>query len=383
MESMISLLTKKICRLFRSRKLCPMAIYNINFAMNRAQKRVAYIYILDILKKPVSNNSFAHANRIHALQFLDYFIQEQYVIDFYDCSDRTVIDNSSTKYDLIFGFGKPYLELCSNHPDAKKVLFLTENAPWIVSDKFSEREAYYYERHKKKIFTYRRRGYYNKEMFDVSDRIIALNGTYNIDEIKKLYPNIYATKTNGIFDSKFNLPTHKNHSITKYHFLWFGSKGSIHKGLDILIDVFGSIETLELDLYGVPNEEIKEFRLPPNIHNCGFINVLSDNFLRDVVSKHTFVISLSCSEGMQSSISTCMHYGLIPIVTRECGFDDAEGVIILKDFHVNYVKEKILEVCSFDELQIRKMEETCFDYARKHLTVNSMIKDIDSVFKSF
>jgi glycosyltransferase involved in cell wall biosynthesis len=117
-------------------------------------------------------------------------------------------------------------------------------------------------------------------------------------------------------------------------FLWLGSSGQLHKGLDLVIDAARLLpDAIEIHICGDNLRAEPDFwalfgNLPPNIHRHGFVDLGSKKFL-GIVESCSFVILPSCSEGMATSVLAGMASGLIPVVTRQCGVDvDGCGMLI-------------------------------------------------------
>ncbi|MDA7757755.1 hypothetical protein N8920_07630 [Opitutales bacterium] len=73
---------------------------------------------------------------------------------------------------------------------------------------------------------------------------------------------------------------------SRNNFIWFGSSGFVHKGLDILIEFFRQNPSLQLYICGA-NPREKEFfsyykkelsNKIDNIHNCGFVDLKGEIF---------------------------------------------------------------------------------------------------------
>ena len=324
-------------------------IYNLNLNPLIEQKRVALVFLLDAHTSIADMDQVTHPNMEQHYFIIQTLLKHDCIIDVFDCRRDVLPYNFPTRsdiYDIIIGFGEQYLTLCKMNPNAKKILYVTENAPWVVDIKFAERQNYYKERYGKQIYTIARKGLYSREMFEMSDIGIVMSGPNNIREMKRVLPNIKRINVNAIKGLEpVGCDVRIKMTDARKHFLWFGSGGLIHKGLDILIDAFRQLPDCYLDIYGAPPKEIDQFDLSDNVVNHGVINVNSQQFLDDVVAKHAFVVSLSCSEGMMSGIATCMMYGLIPISTKESGYDDCPYVINVEDWHVDNVV-KVLKECS-------------------------------------
>ena len=85
----------------------------------------------------------------------------------------------------------------------------------------------------------------------------------------------------------------KDFNNAKKHFLWFGSSGMIHKGLDLLLDIFSKREEIHLHICG-PLEGNQSFNklftmsyLKPNIHYHGFVSINSTLF-KEAAAKMRF-----------------------------------------------------------------------------------------------
>ena len=107
-----------------------------------------------------------------------------------------------------------------------------------------------------------------------------------------------------------------------------------------LVEIFNNNPNINLFIAGLRKEEEKYIKLgAKNIYNIGFVNVNSEKF-NELMNKCSFVILASCSEGMATSVLTCMNHGLIPLVTKECGIS-LEEQFLLHDYRIDKVEEKI------------------------------------------
>ncbi len=343
-------------------------IYNLNLIPGSEQKRVALVYIAGAHAEFEHFKTIKHPNRLQHYYILKSLIDLNCVIDVYPCERGDVpynFCNEKDHYDYIIGSGEEYLQLCQLNPKAQKILYITENAPWVVKKNYEERVVYYKQRHGKIIKNYRRDGFYTDEMYTVSDVGIAMSGSYNVQCMRELLPNINRVNVNALPAPSYQIGT-KDFSYCRNRFVWFGSIGLIHKGLDILIDAFRELPDCHLDIYGAKPVEIDQIKLPENVENHGFMTVNSEDFIRKVVRNNAFVISLSCSEGMMSGVATCMMYGLIPVATIETGYDDCPQTITIKDWHVEAVKDEIRKIISVDEEVLQSLEAETYKYARSH-----------------
>ena len=129
----------------------------------------------------------------------------------------------------------------------------------------------------------------------------------------------------------------------------------------------------------------KELYQSPNIKTLGFVDVCSDQFLK-VIKNTCALIYPSCSEGQAGSVITCMHAGLIPIISYESGVDIEDFGIILKECSINEIIDSIKQLSQKPEMELQKMSKNAWSYARTHHTrekfaecydrfVNEMVND--------
>jgi len=201
----------------------------------------------------------------------------------------------------------------------------------------------------------------------LADSIITLGN----DEVVNSYQKYFSRKIYNIpvsyykiFDSE-EILKNKNFKDAKKHFLWFGSSGLIHKGLDLLLEVFKELPNLNLHICGPIDNEPKfkncyheELYNYNNIHTYGYLNIQSKSF-KDIISRCSFVIYPSCSEGEPSSIINVMVYGLIPIVTNTAGIRIKDFGIEIKELANTSVKESIIKAVNLNEDEIENRSMKC------------------------
>lgn len=193
---------------------------------------------------------------------------------------------------------------------------------------------------------------------------------------------LYHINVNGFFNEHFIL---KENTDTERcnSFVWFGSTGVIHKGLDILVEAFAKLPSKRLNIYGISKQEIAMIK--PCIGRNTFlhekINVMDNTFISEVVEKNAFIVSLSCSEGMQSGVATCMLHGLIPIVTKETGYESQNFIFEFSDYHLDSVVNTILHTSSLSIAEINRLSRLVYDYAHKNFSLISFSNRFECIIK--
>ncbi|MFU8862101.1 MAG: glycosyltransferase [Cyclonatronaceae bacterium] len=196
-------------------------------------------------------------------------------------------------------------------------------------------------------------------------------GTYKYAG-KKIY------RTNVPTYTTYDWPDDKNYRECRKNFLWFGSDGFVHKGLDLILEVFKNRPDLNLTVCGpidkdpaFKKEFYNELCKTPNIVTKGWVDVDSQQF-RDIVHDNTAIIFPSCAEGSNGGVITCMQAGLIPIVSVQSGVDVGPDYgLTLHDCSVAEIERKIDYISNLDAVSLKKMAEKSWEYARENHTINT------------
>lgn len=86
-----------------------------------------------------------------------------------------------------------------------------------------------------------------------------MSSRYNSLNFSELRNKILLINCNSIFNKKYEFVPEeviKSISSSRRNFLWFGSVGLIHKGLDIVIDAFKELPDLSLNVYGLDKKSM-------------------------------------------------------------------------------------------------------------------------------
>ena len=116
-------------------------------------------------------------------------------------------------------------------------------------------------------------------------------------------------------------------------FLFLGGTGQVHKGLDLVLELFAAAPDLDLVVCSPVAAEpdfarayATELRRP-NIHLVGTVDVRSPRF-RELQATCGTMLLPSCSEGESGSVTVALSYGLPCAVGPDCGFEDPEVEIL-------------------------------------------------------
>jgi glycosyltransferase involved in cell wall biosynthesis len=171
-------------------------------------------------------------------------------------------------------------------------------------------------------------------------------------------------------------PEGKDFNASRKHFLWFNSNGFVHKGLDLVLEAFASMPDYQLTVCGPIGDPVEkpferayfdELYRMPNIHVAGWVEDGSEEFVQ-IAGRCIGVISASCSEGGGGSVISCMHTGLIPVVSHETSVDTQSFGFVLRDCSIESIAESVRSLAGLPEEDLRGRARAAWEYARANHT---------------
>jgi len=119
----------------------------------------------------------------------------------------------------------------------------------------------------------------------------------------------------------------KDFEAARRRFLWIGSQGFVHKGLDLVLEAFARMPEFHLTVCGPLDEEpgfVAAFRRElfetPNIETLGWVDIASPGFA-GLVKRTLALVYPSAAEACCGTVVNSMQAGLIPLTSRESGVD--------------------------------------------------------------
>ncbi len=327
-------------------------------------KKVLICYI----KSPfyMKDRPIKHSNVIESRIIADIFHKLKFNVDVVDWQCKRNIDY--LKYDVIFGFGSPFhnsFNIDKNY-NGIRICYLTGSNPNFSNEREAMRIKEVFK-NKKVMLTPRREAYWPWMHTTInSDMLILTGNTQTKSSYSGLVDNIKTVPVPCIPSQlRPNLQVNSG-------FLWFGGAGAVHKGLDLVLDAIDeSSSDIILDICG-PIEKEKDFImlyknsfLRSNIKFHGMVDV-SSNEMQKLIDRNSFVILPSCSEGMASSVITCMQFGLIPIISKECGIDIKDHGILIEEITVLGVKKAINKALKLNPEEILRMKNKAIKFVEKN-----------------
>ncbi len=291
-----------------------------------------------------------------------------------------------SQYDVIFGFGEPFeRSFYINAIDITRVYYGT--GAHAIHQNIAEvmRVSGFNQNYKSNILPKRLVPWFWTMSTTFSDFLIILGNawtasTYRIYTDK---PVISLNATSLVSEMKVKELSSIDECKTGY--LWFGSSGLIHKGLDLCLEYFSKRPDLVLHVCG-PKEEgfdliVEPFLTRNNIFYHGFVDVNSSEFV-DITDKCLFGILPSCSEGQSTSLLTLMAKGLIPVGTIFTGIDIDKYGYVIESLSVHALEQTVVRIESISNAVLKRKSMECTKVVMEQHSISSFEYNLTQILKS-
>ena len=172
-------------------------------------------------------------------------------------------------------------------------------------------------------------------------------------------------------------PGEKDFDLCRRQFVWFASRGMVHKGLDLVLEAFTDLPEYQLAVVGPVEDEPefvklyhKELHHRTNIKLIGWMDKEQPEF-KQLLDRSVAHIFTSCSESGAACVLETMGAGVIPVVNYESSVDVDDFGILLKSASIEDIKEGVRMVGAMpaDELKRRarkawKKVQNCYTRER-------------------
>lgn len=346
-----------------------------NFYKTNFDRNVLIAYITNPF---ISGVHFSQSNTAESLAMASRFKELGYNVDVVPHNYSKRIDYK--KYDIVFGFGAAFSgSFYRTNENQSRIYYGTGMHPYYSNVRTLERIK---NVHIKTGVLMPESGRIVSEDYlpqtTLADGLIILGN----DITRATYAKFFNGPIKTIPVSYFKLYDYKevvknkNFNNARKHFLFFSGSGMIHKGLDLLLDVFKEMPNIDLHICGsvegekrfanTYRDELANFK---NIYTYGYTRYDSDNFLQ-LLKQCAFFISPSCSEGMNTSMVNAIgNGGLIPIATKQNGIDMTDLSVEIRDADVESVRRAIAQALAISGAELK---EGSMAWGEKINRVNSL-----------
>ena len=349
-------------------------------------KRALVSYLSYPLLKPYKKVSFSNSGIARSIPRA--LNELGYIVDIVDLHNMKFVPQR--KYDLFLGHaGHNFKKIRENLDKNSVAIVFAPGDYWKFANE-NEKKRFEYLKQRRGVVLPYDRYHYGFEMeefsFSIADGIICLGNETMLEPYSK-FPLVLNLNNASYYDNHFD-KTEKDIEKTRNNYLFFSGGGNVHKGLDLLLEVFSRrnenlyiCTTLDQEF----GYEYKKELQRSNIHFMGWVRQRSKKFY-DIVDNCSFIIFPSCSEGSAGSVVECINQGLIPIISEETRIDVHNMGILLKESTIEEI-EKAVEKVSNKPLDwikeksdvARKIAVT--DYSEKAF-VENMKMNIETIIRA-
>jgi len=337
---------------------------------NGCKGNVLLSYIIEpFLLKPGEPIPNSHTHFWETFQIAKTFLELGYSVDVIDYRNNTFLPNK--KYSIFVAARTNFERIAKQlNEDCVKIVHL-DTAHWIFNNQASYRRS---------LALQQRRGVTIRSM-----KLVESNMAIEYADYATILGNQFTMRTYSYAQKPtfripistcalYESPDNKDFEACRRTFMWFGSDGMVHKGLDLVLDAFAEMPDYHLYVCGPIKEEkdfekayYKELYQTPNIHTIGWVDIDAPEFI-EIVNKCVGLIYPSCSEGGGGSVINCMHAGLIPVISYQSGVDVNDFGVILHDCSIQTIKKTVQMISSLPAENLRQMSHKAWEFARAHHT---------------
>ena len=324
----------------RNRLICTLKTASARLLKNRypnvlVRRGNRKSVLLSYLSSTVSQRENAkaldgHSNKWESREIAALFLERGFNVFAINWDDSSYEPERS--HQVIFDLHTNLSRLADKLPRAKKLLHITGSNPEYSNRRELERVDALNRR--------RKSDYAPKRQAEVASFLRSLEmadacSLIGTERTLSTFPEKYHQKITLVSVSGgrlWRLKSQAEYVPPEREFLWFFGSGAVHKGLDLLLEVFAHRKDITLNVIGyVDNEKDfmdiyhKELKETPNIHYWGSRNPATKDFFQ--IARRCFCfIAPSCSESISTAAVTCMQLGLFPIASEDTGVLTNKGL---------------------------------------------------------
>lgn len=319
------------------------------------------------------SQSLAHTNYFEAISHAEALKKLGYNVDVIDYEFTGDVDFS--RYEVMIGFGDAFRKYFESGVDNVKTIYYGTGMHVCYANNATLKRVKDVYRKKGKWLCKSSRFVEKTWTHQTAlvDGMVVLGNSVSKQSYARFYDGIIHVIPAPIYKVFDAYEILKSRNLEKHKsFLWFGSSGLIHKGLDLVLDLFAKRPDLTLHVCGpIKNEPDflsvydKELNGTKNILNHDFVDISSEMF-KEILLDCSFVISPSCSEGGAAGTLTAIGNGaLIPVITKETTITTGNEIWI-NELTPDGVEEAVNKAMALSARDIYELQKLNLSHVLKH-----------------
>lgn len=221
---------------------------------------------------------------------------------------------------------------------------------------------------------------------EIADYGVVLGDDAIVETYRYAGKPLFALSVTSVVDPPWN--AEKDFARARNRFLWLGSNGLVHKGLDLVLEAFAGMPDMHLTVCGPVESETafcdlyrRELYETTNIQLVGWVEISGEIFRR-IADQCVAVVYPSCAEGQVSSIVNCMRAGVIPIVTRETGIPVGDFGLALSEASIPEIQRTVRQLAALNAEELARRAQRTWEYAAAHHSHNAYKVAYDKILQA-
>jgi len=365
----------------------PVIGYTEGAEGRKLEKRALITYVAwPFRANPEELELASHSNGPQALEIAGAFNRLGYIVDIVDWLDTTFVP--TVRYDAFFGINDNFGRLLP-YMDEKTIRIYYGTGSYWAFEIVAERSRIENLRQRRGVELVLPIRLGANDFVQRADAVIVLGNRFVLDTYRPHNTKLFAIDNSALHTTEPDLE-HKDFSSARRNFLWFGSTGLLHKGLDLVLEAFVGLANTHLWVCGPlqsPDEQefVRVYRHElfhsPNVHPIGWTSIYSEQFIQ-LAERCGFVVLASCAEGMPGGTLDCMARGLIPLISREAGIDTDRIGITFHENSINTIREVIAQMAAVSPESCRRMAQTAYRQATTRYALETFSRRIEQILEA-
>ncbi|MCF6289773.1 MAG: glycosyltransferase [Desulfobacterales bacterium] len=315
-----------------------------------------------------------HCNQWRTLAIAEIIKSLGFTVDVTDW--RNWWSPHAKNYDLVIGLGRAYTSSCKKKAKGCTKIYLGTGAFFdqAIAGEELRIENLYQRKGKKLTRRYRT----ERDLGPLfSDAIFVIGSDWVVETYKQISQSPIYKLPNSVVTGVSNTTERKDYKVARRHFLWLASFGAVHRGLDLLLEVFSDLPEYHLWICGNVSRESdfvaiydEELNHTPNIHHVGWVDVTSKKF-EELTARCAYHVFPSASDGMPGAVINSMKAGLIPVLTIESGMETRGHSFLIQECSLDGIRRIIQQAADVDPKTLQEEAEAIVSFVENKYTKQS------------
>ena len=306
----------------------------------------------------------SHTHYWETRQIVNTFLELGYAVDL--ISYRNTSFRPERNYDFFVSARTNFDRLAAMLNDTCIKVAHLDTAHWITSNHYAYRRLFNLAQRRNVALKGSIRMIEQNLAIENSDLATVLGNAFTIESYAYANKPMYRIPISSTIEYEWQK---RDINSIRRNYLWFGSGGFVHKGLDLVLELFADLPDHQLFVCGPFENEgafLQEYHRElfetGNIHPVGWVDV-NDIKFKNILDQCLGIIYPSCAEGGGGSVISCMHAGVIPVASYEASVDINGNGITLSDSTHSEMHDAVTRLSNLPVSELEEMARETWEFA--------------------